>query len=200
MTDQPLSNPPLKLPNWDSIGAINPQFRRARFLAVVNGKNHFTYFCDACDAPREYDTLYGVCLICTPVLRARSDRNNPLRASARRTGQRHYRDTCDECGPTLHWVKCGRCSVCYAADGMRRDAKRQHISEARRAAMDLGERAYTDTCLLHGEGSHHTLRGLCLKCYDTLGKPRDDLYMKWCPVCRAQTAFSKVTRCCIQCE
>ena len=46
------------------------------------------------------------------------------------------------------------------------------MMKARKLAKIQGDKTYLDSCLIHGETAHSTHRGLCLGCYDTLGKIR----------------------------
>ncbi len=73
--------------------------------------------------------------------------------------------TCEHHGPTMFHTASGKCSICY------KESKRK-VTPARAAAKVAGEATYMDHCAIHLTVAHSTARGLCLSCYNTLGKPR----------------------------
>ena len=194
--NQHLTASPDALPDWGEIRRIDPEFHDSRFRAVVDGKNTFLATCPNCLAEKPHDVRYATCLACHPrsfrPLRENEDEN---RAAARRVGAKQYASHCERCGPEGFYVKTGQCSRCYTTNGTRRCGL--PFPPERRLALDRGDPTYTAACLLHGTTEHHTRRGLCLGCYDTQGKPRDEVYMRYCRRHREFTVHSAVTGSCM---
>lgn len=167
----------------------------ARMAAAKSRKKHFTHDCANCLRQTKHRTDSGECVNCFPSVSSN-------RILAREQGARTYAGECVDCGPTGHWTATGRCATCWTSRNEPR-ARPGYVASTcdARTQARLDRRAtYDADCRLHGHVAHHTARGKCLSCYDTLGKPRDDYFVRYCRVCRAETVFAAATGCCIECD
>lgn len=187
----------LPIPPWGlgPVGSgVKPDLWQARMLANSQRKAYFTFFCDKCASNSWHSVATGRCGNCHPT-------PGVSRRQARAARNMTYLGDCRNCGPSAHWTRNGKCTVCFTAQNRERSRPGYTAPcDARDQAKASGSTTYTALCKLHGEQAHHTRRGVCLACYDTLGAPRDDLYVRWCKRCRARTVYAKATRCCIECE
>lgn len=114
-----------------------------------------------------FDTATGACLPCL------GDRSGlPVHLAYKDSYGILYPAECKVHGSTLFHVGCFKCADCFTARGepRARAASVQHAGRV--AAKAAGERQYMAQCATHGETRHSTARGLCLGCFNSLGKPR----------------------------
>lgn len=115
---------------------------------------------------------HGKCQKCFDSL-GRARVGNSARAEARNASKPAYRDTCADCGETDFGVASGKCLTCFNTGGMPRSAERGRPGDpVRIAARAAGSTTYLGRCERHGTAEHHTARGKCLLCFNTLGQPR----------------------------
>lgn len=113
-----------------------------------------------------------------PVQRAHRGKGGPARFQAVRAGARTYLAACETCGPSVaHGVQSCKCLTCYNAAGLRRvrggPGSASAANSPRLEARRNGAPTYPATCPVHGpEVPHHTVRGLCLGCFTSMGHPR----------------------------
>lgn len=98
----------------------------------------------------------------------------PARKTAREARQPTYFAPCPAHGIRVpHYTHNGACAQCYTTDGRLRAPPRPAASPARVDARRTGSPTYLAACPVHGPGvPHHTQRGLCAQCYNSLGSPR----------------------------
>lgn len=128
----------------------------------------------------QHSVLHGKCLSCfNTVGQPRKSWINTggpvsVRSQARKDGNATYIAPCPTHGNVPHNTVFGKCLTCYTTHGTRRKRGTVTVDEptARIQARRDGERTYTANCAIHGATDHDVIRGLCLKCYNTLGVPR----------------------------
>ena len=183
---------------WDKMLKIDPQFREARFHAVSSRRSTFDYRCRKCKTTTRHHVDTGDCLRCHPnITRPLRAGESETRIKARLAGRKMYDAPCRPCGTVRpHHVRIGRCATCFTTTGVKR-GKVIPPSPHRHAAKQAGLSVYRDACPLHGDARHNTIRGQCLECRTTTGKPRDDYYMSKCLRCGTATVHDKATGGCI---
>lgn len=139
-----------------------------RSVARAARQKHYQDTCEKHgEAPHRVDT--GTCQVC----RTENPRGKKptLRSYARRQGETTYLEVCQVHGVTAFGVQSGKCMTCFTSVGAPRAAEPPPLTP-RVLARRKGEKTYTATCGRHGPAPYSTLRGLCLKCFTTVGAPR----------------------------
>lgn len=95
------------------------------------------------------------------------------RAQARKERRSTFLKWCDKHGSVEHSVSRGDCLTCFTTSGMPRTGTQRTSSNPERAqARATGATSYMGECETHGRVPHHTIRGKCLTCFNSLGYPR----------------------------
>lgn len=163
----------------DNPGRRGPKGDQLRIAARSVGATVYPKECDV-HGMVPHSVLHGKCLSCYNTTGAeRKAEAKPVtseRVNARSAGHTTFIGNCPVHGKVPFNVRHGKCLTCYSTTGhtRKRPANWTATDEptARIQARRDGERTYTANCAIHGAADHCVIRGLCLKCYNTLGVPR----------------------------
>lgn len=158
---------PLRFPPSDWNPRVEGQNRaKARGAALTEGYTEFNARC-ASHSYTLFDVATGACLICL-----NENLNLPDRIRYERAYADAYPAQCEVHGEALHFMASNKCMECFDKVGRRRGTKGRPGNPVRVAARKSGASSYIATCTIHGDVPHHTIRGKCLKCFNSLGYPR----------------------------
>lgn len=105
------------------------------------------------------------------------------RVEATSMRRKRYAWTCEIHGLSPHSIYTAKCLYCYDSIGIPRSRSRdaptpppgRHRGNADPVRVEARRRehkTYLKNCVLHGEVAHSVERGRCLRCYNSLGRPR----------------------------